>query len=141
MFSFFFQPFLRGNTICFQQHMICQPCLFLKRSIIHMLVTTQYDYYNMLYMEMPLKEIQKLHQVPNAAAKLLWVVPKGAHDTCFDKNILTIIFWVYWRSIRWDFNNFMSGSYVLKELLPLYVLNQESWWTSNKNFFVDADLY
>lgn len=36
-----------------------------------MLVTTQYDYYNMLYMEMPLKEIQKLHQVPNATAKLL----------------------------------------------------------------------
>ena len=68
-----------------QLKLLCHLHLFLEMSdlasVTHALVTSRLDYYNTLYVGLPLKSVRKLHLVQRAAARLLTGAGYGEHIT------------------------------------------------------------
>lgn len=59
-----------ARAALFQLQLVYQLCPFMV-SMVHVLVTFEMDYYNVLYVNMPLKEIYKLLWLQNGMAELL----------------------------------------------------------------------
>ncbi|XP_061471923.1 uncharacterized protein LOC133379865 [Rhineura floridana] len=110
-----------ASVAFYQLRLVAQLCTYLDKdklaSVVHALVTSKLDYCNVLYMGLPLRTVQKLQLVKNAAARLVTGTRWFEHV----KPILAHLHWlpVYFRA---QFKVLVLTYKALHSLGPQYLM-------------------